>query len=48
MSTVMNKGVKIHCKAFTTKLFTVLGLLVEIGTSIEKSKIYLEVYTSIG
>ena len=34
MSTVMNKGVKIHCKAVTTQVFTVVVLLVELGTYI--------------
>ena len=38
MSTVMNEGVDIHCKAVTTQLFTLVGLLVELGTAIEKSK----------
>ena len=36
MSTVMNKGVDIHCKAVTTQVFTVVGLIVELGTDIEK------------
>ena len=45
MSMVMNKGVDIHCKAFITKVFTVL--LVELGTTISKSKGHLESYPSI-
>ena len=32
----MNEGVKIYCKAFTTQVFTVVGLVVELGTSIVK------------
>ena len=31
---VMNKGVEIDCKAVTTQVFTVVGLLVELGTAI--------------
>ena len=38
MSMVMNEGVKIHCRSITTQVFTVVGLLVEIDKSIEKSK----------
>ena len=38
MSTVMNEGVKMRCKAVTANLFTVVGLLVEISTAIEKPK----------
>ena len=45
MSTVMNKGFKIHFKAVTTHVFTVLP--VELGTAIEKSKDSLEEYPSI-
>ena len=45
MSTVMNKGVDIHCEAVTTQVFRVL--LVELGTSIEKSKGSLGAYPSI-
>ena len=47
MSTVINKRVKIHCKAVTTQVFTLVGLLVELGTAIEKSKGSLEAYSSI-
>ena len=36
MSTVINEGVNIHCKAVTTQVSTFL--LVELGTDIEKSK----------
>ena len=46
ISTVMSNGVKIHCKAVTTQVFTVL--LVELGTAILKSKGYLEEYLSVG
>ena len=42
MSTVMNEGVEIHCKAVTTQVFTVVGLLVELGTAVAKSKGSLE------
>ena len=35
---VMNNGVNIHCKAVTAQVFTIVGFLVEIGISIEKSK----------
>ena len=42
MSTVMNKGVRIHCKAVTTQVFTVLGLLVELVTYIAKSKSFIK------
>ena len=45
MSTGMNKEVKIHCKAVTTQVFTVL--LVELGTDMTKSKGSLEAYPSI-
>ena len=45
MSTVINEGSEMHCKAVTTQVFTVL--LVELGTSIAKSKSYLEAYPSI-
>ena len=45
MSTAMNEGVDIHCKAVTTQVFTVL--LVELGTAISKSKVSLEAYPSI-
>ena len=32
----MNEGVEIHCKEVTTKVFTVLCLLVELRTVISK------------
>ena len=35
---IMNKGVNIHCKSVTAKVFTVVGLLVEISTYIYKTK----------
>ena len=37
MSTFMNEGVKIRCKAITANFFTVVGLLVEPSTAIEKN-----------
>ena len=45
MSMVMNKEVEIHRKGDMTQLLTVL--IVELGTSIEKSKGSLESYSSI-
>ena len=45
MSMVMNEGVKIHCKAVTTQVFTVF--LVELDTAISKSKGSLEAYNPI-
>ena len=36
MSTVMNKGVNMSCKAVTAQVFAVVGLLVELSTVIEK------------
>ena len=47
MSTVMNEEVKICCKAVTEKMFTVVGLLVELSTYIEKPKGYIEASLSI-
>ena len=41
ISTVTNKGVKISCKEVTTQLFTVVGLLVEIITSIKNQRVLL-------
>ena len=38
MSMVINERVKICFKAVTTQVFTVVGLLVELGTSIVKTK----------
>ena len=38
MSTLMNKGVDIHCKAVMTQVFTVVALLVELGIAIAKSR----------
>ena len=38
MSTVVNKGVKMRCEAVTEKLFIVVGIRIEPGTSIEKPK----------
>ena len=47
MSTVMDEGVQMCCKSVTSNLFTVVCLLVEPITSIEKPKGYLEAYLSI-
>ena len=47
ISTVMNGGVEIHCKAVTTQVFTVLCLLGELGIDITKSNYYFEASTSI-
>ena len=47
MSTVMNEGFKISCKAVMTQLFTVLGILVELSKTIAKPKGYLEASPSI-
>ena len=41
MSTVMNEEVKIQCKLVTTNLLTVLGILVELITSIIKKRVIL-------
>ena len=43
----MNEAVNIHCKAVMNQVFTVVDLLVEISTAIEKSKGSLEVDPSI-
>ena len=43
----MNEGVEIHCTAVTTQVFTLIGLLVELGKAIAKSKGSLEAYPSI-
>ena len=47
ISTVMNQGVNIRFKAVTPNLFTVVGLLVELGTAIVKSQGSIEVSTTI-
>ena len=47
MSTVIDEVVKICCKEITTQLFTVVGLLGELGTPIEKPMGYIEAYPSI-
>ena len=47
MSTMTNKGVKTCCKAITTNLFTVLGLLVWPNTSIAEPKGSIEEYITI-
>ena len=43
----MNKGVEINCKAVTAQVFTVVGILVELGTSIAKSKGSIDASPSI-
>ena len=48
MSMVMNEGVEIHFKAVMIQVFTVVGLIVELGTAIEKPKGYIKAYPSIG
>ena len=40
MSTVKNKVIEVHYKAVTNQVFTVLGILVELGTSICKIKTF--------
>ena len=40
----MNEVVEMHFKSFMTNFFTVVGLLVEISTSIAKPKGYFEAY----
>ena len=47
MPTVMNEGVDICFRAVMTHVFTVVGFLVELGTTIEKLKGSIEAYTSI-
>ena len=47
MSTLMNEGVDIRCKLVTTQVFTVVGLLVELGKAIAKPKCSIEAYPSI-
>ena len=47
MSTVMNEGVDIRCKAVTNQVFAVVGLIVELGTAIVKLMGSLEAYPSI-
>ena len=45
MSNLMNKGVNIRCKAITASFFTVVWILVEPSTFIEKNS-YFEEYPS--
>ena len=47
MSMAMNKGFKTSCKAVTSNVFTVVGLLVEPITATAKPNGYLEVSTFI-
>ena len=47
MSTIMNGGVRISCREVTNQVCTVVGLLVDIITTIEKSKGSIKLYTSI-
>ena len=42
MSMVINEGVKIHFKAAKTWVFKAVGLIIEISTAIEKTKVFLE------
>lgn len=42
-----NKGVKIHCIAVTAQVFTIVGLVVELNTSIGKTNGYIDSYPSI-
>ena len=46
MSTVLNKGFKVQCKAVTSNFFTVISILFEPSTAIAKPKSYLEAYIS--
>ena len=39
---LINEGVKSRCKAFTAQVFTVVGLVVELGISITKPRGYIE------
>ena len=47
MSMAMNEGVKVHYKAVTSNVLTVVVLLVETSTAIEKTKGFLESYIYI-
>ena len=47
ISTEMNEGVKICCKEDTTKLSTVVVLLVERRKYIAETKVYIEEYSYI-
>ena len=47
MSTVIDEGVKMRCKAVMSNCFTLVGLLVEPSTDIAKPKDSLEDYPSI-
>ena len=47
MSNVINKGVNMCCKAVPPNLFTVLRLIFEPITGVEKQKDYLEEFPSI-
>ena len=47
MSTVVNERVKMHFKAATVNIFTVVRLLVEPSIDITKPKVYLEASPSI-
>ena len=44
---VMNRGVEIRCKVVMAQLFTTVDLLVELCTSITKSKSSIESHYSI-
>ena len=47
MSTSMNEGANIYCKAVTTQAFTVVCLLIELVTEIATPNGYIEAYISI-
>ena len=47
MSRVMNKVVMMCCKAVKVNLLAVVGLIVELGTCIEKPNVSPEVYIYI-
>ena len=47
MSMAMNEGVKVHYKAVTSNVLTVVVLLVETSTDIAKPKGYIEASPSI-
>ena len=38
----MNQGVEIHSKAVMTQVFTLVDIIVELGTTIQESKGYIE------
>ena len=42
MSTVMNEGVKMHCKSVMTNVFTLVCIILELIKAIEKPKCSLQ------